>query len=154
MQFCYVSSDKWRENAWFCYQISTLPILSVEDEATLNDDEECSARQIVRHVCVALKRYLEAHLCIKAENLRRTQFRETGGQLEPVLPPAKVSTEHFLCMMLLWEVTMHNHSPIYLVKFVYLNLLISGHLFATTSGFMWCWPIYSVWEKYKILQDL
>jgi hypothetical protein len=80
------------ENSWYCYQISTLPILSVEDEATLNDDEECAARQIVRHVCVALKRYLEAHLCIKAENLRRTQFRETGGQLEPVLPPAKVST--------------------------------------------------------------
>lgn len=72
--------------------ISTLPILSVEDEATLNDDEECAARQIVRHVCVALKRYLEAHLCIKAENLRRTQFRETGGQLEPVLPPAKVKS--------------------------------------------------------------
>jgi len=82
----------------YCYQISTLPILSVEDEATLNDDEECAARQIVRHVCVALKRYLEAHLCIKAENLRRTQFRETGGQLEPVLPPAKVSTEHLFML--------------------------------------------------------
>ncbi|PNF26674.1 DDB1- and CUL4-associated factor 1 [Cryptotermes secundus] len=72
--------------------VSTLPILSVEDEAALNDDEECAARQIVRHVCVALKRYLEAHLCIKAENLRRTQLRETGGQLEPVLPPAKIKS--------------------------------------------------------------
>ncbi|KAJ9579265.1 hypothetical protein L9F63_024628, partial [Diploptera punctata] len=72
--------------------ISTLPILSVEDEATLNDDEECAARQIVRHVCVALKRYLEAHLCIKIENLRRTQFRETGGNLEPILTPAKVKS--------------------------------------------------------------
>ncbi|XP_069696548.1 DDB1- and CUL4-associated factor 1 isoform X2 [Periplaneta americana] len=72
--------------------ISTLSILSIEDEAALNDDEECAARQIVRHVCVALKRYLEAHLCIKAENLRRTQFRETGGHLEPVLPPAKVKS--------------------------------------------------------------
>ncbi|PSN42103.1 DDB1- and CUL4-associated factor 1 [Blattella germanica] len=72
--------------------ISTLPILSVEDEATLNDDEECAARQIVRHVCVAFKRYLEAHLCIKTENLRRTQFRETGGHLEPTLPPAKVKS--------------------------------------------------------------
>jgi hypothetical protein len=91
----------WTENtlsSWYCYQISTLPILSVEDEATLNDDEECAARQIVRHVCVALKRYLEAHLCIKAENLRRTQFRETGGQLEPVLSPAKVSTELLLML--------------------------------------------------------
>lgn len=31
----------------------------------LNDDEECAARQMVRHVCVALKRYLESHLFIK-----------------------------------------------------------------------------------------
>jgi hypothetical protein len=84
----------------------------VEDEATLNDDEECAARQIVRHVCVALKRYLEAHLCIKAENLRRTQLRETGGQLEPVLPPAKVSTALFW----VWKVMMHKQSRILLIN--------------------------------------
>nr|CAD7256367.1 unnamed protein product [Timema shepardi] len=68
----------------------TLPILSVEYEATLNDDEESSARQIVRHVCVALKRYLESHLCVKAEQLRRTQFRETGGHMERSAPPIKM----------------------------------------------------------------
>ncbi|XP_066992783.2 protein mahjong isoform X2 [Anabrus simplex] len=68
--------------------ISTLPILSVDEESTLNDDEENAARQIVRHVCVALKRYLEAHLCIKAESLHRNQIRDTCGQMEPsVLPP-------------------------------------------------------------------
>lgn len=60
--------------------ISTLPILSLEDEVsgTLNEDEECSYRQIVRHVTVALKRYYEAHLYIKAEQLRRTQDRDSG----------------------------------------------------------------------------
>ena len=94
----------------FTLQISTLPILSVEDDPTpLNDDEECAARQIVRHVCVALKRYLEAHLCIKIENLRRTQFRETGGHLEPILPPAKVrSLDQIQCIVLLRVWTAHH----------------------------------------------
>lgn len=62
--------------------MSTLPILAVEEEATLNEDEECSARQIVRHVCVALKRYLEAHLYLKAEQLRRAHLRESGGEAQ------------------------------------------------------------------------
>ncbi|KAK7868719.1 hypothetical protein R5R35_008241 [Gryllus longicercus] len=72
--------------------ISTLPILSVDDETILNDDEENAARQIVRHVCVAIKRYLEAHLCIKAESLRRSQFRDTCGQLESSSLPAKLKS--------------------------------------------------------------
>ncbi|XP_049859557.1 DDB1- and CUL4-associated factor 1-like [Schistocerca gregaria] len=72
--------------------ISTQPILSVEEETTLNEDEENSARQIVRHVCVALKRYLEAHLCIKAESVRRNQLRESGGQMELGQLPAKLKT--------------------------------------------------------------
>uniref|UniRef100_A0A1B6BYB4 DDB1- and CUL4-associated factor 1 n=1 Tax=Clastoptera arizonana TaxID=38151 RepID=A0A1B6BYB4_9HEMI len=59
--------------------MSTLPILSTEDY-TMNEDEEGSARQIVRHVCVALKKYLEAHLYIKAEQLRRAHLRESGGE--------------------------------------------------------------------------
>lgn len=57
-----------------CYNvISTLPILSTDDDhLALNDDIVCAARQIVRHVCVALKRYLEAHLYIKSEQLKRS----------------------------------------------------------------------------------
>ncbi|XP_075228537.1 lisH and WD40 domain-containing protein mahjong isoform X6 [Lycorma delicatula] len=72
--------------------MSTLPILAVEDETPLNEDEECSARQIVRHVCVALKRYLEAHLYIKAEQLRRAHIRESGTEtqkLDTSLPSYK-----------------------------------------------------------------
>jgi len=109
----------------------------VEDEATLNDDEECAARQIVRHVCVALKRYLEAHLCIKAENLRRTQFRETGGQLEPVLPPAKVSTEYLFMLCEIWCINSNIFVsrwfiPVVLYSNVYKNSLIQ-HMYKFCS---------------------
>nr|XP_018913353.1 PREDICTED: protein mahjong-like [Bemisia tabaci] len=39
--------------------MSMLQLLSIEGD-TVNEDEESSSRQIVCHVCVALKRYLEA----------------------------------------------------------------------------------------------
>lgn len=38
---------------------------------SLNDDEECAARQMVRHVCVALKRYMESHLFFKYTQMSR-----------------------------------------------------------------------------------
>lgn len=69
--------------------ISTLPILSVEDNDLISDDESCAARQIVRHVCVALKKYLESHLYHKAAALRR---QGRPGELHPEQPPYKVTT--------------------------------------------------------------
>lgn len=51
-------------------QISVLPILSTE-EHTLNDDEECAARQMIRHVSVALKKYMESHLFYKYTQMSR-----------------------------------------------------------------------------------
>ncbi|XP_071052428.1 protein mahjong [Onthophagus taurus] len=72
--------------------ISTLPILSNEDSnPPLNEDAECAARQIVRHVCVAFKRYLEAHLSAKVEQIRRNQLRpnERSGATIPSQPSYK-----------------------------------------------------------------
>ncbi|XP_012228889.1 protein mahjong isoform X2 [Linepithema humile] len=70
--------------------ISTLPILNVEEEPTINDDEECASRQIVRHVAVALKRYMEAHLHLKAEQLQRAEnIRAERDTWQPSLPPYK-----------------------------------------------------------------
>ncbi|XP_072760257.1 protein mahjong isoform X1 [Anoplolepis gracilipes] len=70
--------------------ISTLPILNIEEESTINDDEECASRQIVRHVAVALKRYMEAHLHMKAEQLQRAEnVRAERDTWQPSLPPYK-----------------------------------------------------------------
>ncbi|CAH0698535.1 unnamed protein product [Spodoptera exigua] len=67
--------------------ISTLPILSAdEDESRVSEDETCAARQIVRHVCVALRRYLEAHL-----RLRAAQVARQHGDNVPEPPPYKAS---------------------------------------------------------------
>uniref|UniRef100_A0A146LRX2 DDB1-and CUL4-associated factor-like 1 n=1 Tax=Lygus hesperus TaxID=30085 RepID=A0A146LRX2_LYGHE len=70
--------------------ISTLPIL-MDDTPPVNEDEECSARQIVRQVCVALKRYLEAHLYIRSEQVRRAHMRDISSDRmhSPALPSYK-----------------------------------------------------------------
>ncbi|XP_018571764.1 DDB1- and CUL4-associated factor 1 isoform X2 [Anoplophora glabripennis] len=66
--------------------IATLPILLPDnDTGQLNEDQEGAARQIVRHVCVAYRRYLEAHLNAKVELIRRSQLRP-NERLAPALP--------------------------------------------------------------------
>lgn len=64
----------------FTLQVSTLPILSAEEPAysALTEDAECSARQIIRHVCVSLKHYFESHLHFKAQQIRRAKLRDSG----------------------------------------------------------------------------
>lgn len=42
------------------------------DERNATDDELFTKRQTARQVCIALKRYFEAHLVIEAENIRRS----------------------------------------------------------------------------------
>lgn len=54
--------------------MSILQLLSNEGD-TVDEDEESSSRPIVCHVCVALKRYLEAHLFFQVYKLQRA---ETG----------------------------------------------------------------------------
>lgn len=52
----------------------------------------------MRHVCVAYRRYLEAHLYRKAELIKRAQLRpaeKLSVPLMPSLPPYKV-------MLYLW----------------------------------------------------
>lgn len=46
--------------------------------SSLNEDAECSARQIIRHVCAGLKHYFEAHLHIKAQQIRRAKMRDSS----------------------------------------------------------------------------
>ncbi|ERL96224.1 protein mahjong-like [Dendroctonus ponderosae] len=59
----------------------------------MNEDQECASRQIVRHVCVAYRRYLEAHLYLKAAALNRAQSRPSGGAVLPPYKPCKSSPE-------------------------------------------------------------
>ncbi|KAG9330131.1 hypothetical protein JZ751_027243 [Albula glossodonta] len=60
--------------------ISTLEILNAEDQgALLSDDEIFSSRQTAKHTCMALRRYFEAHLAIKVEQVKQSLQRTEGG---------------------------------------------------------------------------
>ncbi|XP_055598270.1 protein mahjong, partial [Uranotaenia lowii] len=72
--------------------IAVLPILTNSDDYNLNDDEECAARQVVRHVCVALKKYFENHLYYKYIQVTRQQC-PTGTLAQPVFKSVKNSPE-------------------------------------------------------------
>ncbi|KAF4109544.1 hypothetical protein G5714_008796 [Onychostoma macrolepis] len=62
--------------------ISTLEILNPEDQgALLSDDEIFSSRQTAKHTCMALRRYFEAHLAIKVEQVKQSLQRTEGGAL-------------------------------------------------------------------------
>ena len=57
--------------------LTTLPILSMDESQVtlLSDDQEYAQRQQVRQVMVAFKRYVEAHLAIKAGMYQRIAGR-------------------------------------------------------------------------------
>ena len=63
-------------------QIGTLPILNNTDDeenSNLTEDQVFTCWQAARHTCVALKRYFEAHLGIKSDQVRRSHTRTEGG---------------------------------------------------------------------------
>ncbi|XP_054071877.1 DDB1- and CUL4-associated factor 1 isoform X4 [Rissa tridactyla] len=70
--------------------ISTLEILNLEDQgALLSDDEIFASRQTGKHTCMALRRYFEAHLAIKLEQVKQSLQRTEGGILVHPQPPYK-----------------------------------------------------------------
>ncbi|GAB0088705.1 Protein mahjong [Sergentomyia squamirostris] len=73
--------------------ISVLPILSSTDEITLNDDEECAARQLVRHVCVSLKKYMESHLYFKYAQVTRQQSPSNTYGMQPQFRASRCNPE-------------------------------------------------------------
>ncbi|XP_038127293.1 DDB1- and CUL4-associated factor 1-like [Cyprinodon tularosa] len=83
--------------------ISTLEILNPEDQGTLlNDDEIFSSRQRAKHTCMALRRYFEAHLAIKVEQVKQSLQRTEGGapiHSQPYYKAVSYSREQVVEMM-------------------------------------------------------
>uniref|UniRef100_A0A3B3XTT7 DDB1- and CUL4-associated factor 1 n=1 Tax=Poecilia mexicana TaxID=48701 RepID=A0A3B3XTT7_9TELE len=83
--------------------ISTLEILNPEDQgALLSDDEIFSSRQRAKHTCMALRRYFEAHLAIKVEQVKQSLQRTEGGapiHSQPYYKAVSYSREQVVEMM-------------------------------------------------------
>uniref|UniRef100_A0A3Q1ATS5 DDB1- and CUL4-associated factor 1 n=1 Tax=Amphiprion ocellaris TaxID=80972 RepID=A0A3Q1ATS5_AMPOC len=83
--------------------VSTLEILKTENEASLmNDDQVFSSRQTAKHTCMALRRYFEAHLAVKTEQVKQSLHASDGGTIIPQQPFYKAysySREQIIEMM-------------------------------------------------------
>ena len=72
-----------------------MEILNFEESGTvaaLTEDELFTSRQAARHVCLTLKKYFEAHLAIKADQVRRAHMRNEGGSPLAESPSYKVGS--------------------------------------------------------------
>ncbi|XP_045885076.1 DDB1- and CUL4-associated factor 1-like, partial [Micropterus dolomieu] len=73
--------------------VSTLEILNIENEVSvMNDDQVFSSRQTAKHTCMALRRYFEAHLAVKAEQVKQSLHSPDGGTVVPQQPFYKAYT--------------------------------------------------------------
>ncbi|XP_018541884.1 LOW QUALITY PROTEIN: DDB1- and CUL4-associated factor 1-like [Lates calcarifer] len=73
--------------------ISTLEILNTENEVSImSDDQVFSSRQTAKHTCMALRRYFEAHLAVKAEQVKQSLHTSDEGTIVPQQPFYKAYT--------------------------------------------------------------
>ncbi|XP_031159460.1 DDB1- and CUL4-associated factor 1-like isoform X2 [Sander lucioperca] len=73
--------------------VSTLQILNTENEVSImSDDQVFANRQTAKHTCMALRRYFEAHLAVKVEQVKQSLHTSDGGTIVPQQPFYKAYT--------------------------------------------------------------
>lgn len=79
--------------------ISVLPILShPADDNDITADEENAERQVVRHVCVALKKYFESHLFYKFTQVHRLPSTRTAIPTRALKNPPEIIDDQILTL--------------------------------------------------------
>ena len=70
----------------FClpFKLSTLSIFRRDEAKLLSDKEVFGKIQVAKDICMALRRYFEAHLYFEAALVRRSIARNQGGM--PLVP--------------------------------------------------------------------
>jgi HIV-1 Vpr-binding protein len=89
--------------------ISVLKILSQNEDTALSADEENAERQVIRHVCVAVKKYFESHLFFKYTQVMRTPSTRVPIPTRALKNPTEVideqvmSLQNILPMKSIWQ---------------------------------------------------
>ena len=80
--------------------ISVLPILShpSDEDDVLTQDEETAQRQVVRHVCVALKKYFESHLFYKYTQATRHPSTRTSIPIRALKNPPEIIDDQIMTL--------------------------------------------------------
>ncbi|XP_067023771.1 DDB1- and CUL4-associated factor 1-like [Acropora muricata] len=73
-------------------QLSTLSIFRPDEANSLSVEDEIDKRQVAKHTCLALRRYLEAHLYFRVDSLRRSIAGNQGGKRPESVPAYKATS--------------------------------------------------------------
>jgi len=65
------------------------------NQADMSEDQVYTSRQSARHVCVAFRRYFEAHLAIRSDQIRRSHMHSQAGSPLVETPAYKVDVFHY-----------------------------------------------------------
>ena len=79
-------------NSSLSFKLSTLPIFRPDEAELLSEEEVFEKRKVVKHTCLALRRYFEAHLYFRAFTVRTSMARNQGGTPPVPVPLYKVFT--------------------------------------------------------------
>jgi len=60
------------------------------NQADMSEDQVFTSRQAARHVCVAFRRYFEAHLAMHSDQIRRSHMHSQAGSPLVETPAYKV----------------------------------------------------------------
>ena len=86
----------WDGNGFFLFllpfKLSTLSIFRQDEAESLSVTEVFDKIQVAKDICIALRRYFEARLYLKATLLRRSIALNQGGMPAVPLPFYKVFT--------------------------------------------------------------
>lgn len=80
--------------------ISVLRVLSnqIDDDTYLTQDEENAERQVVRHVCVAMKKYFESHLFYKYSQMTRNPTTRAALPTKALKNPTEVIDDQIMTL--------------------------------------------------------
>lgn len=110
--------------------ISVLPILShPAEDNDLSADEENAERQVVRHVCVAMKKYFESHLFYKFTQVTRPPTSRTAIPIRALKNPPEIIDDQILTLqgLLPWKSNWQPVSEFLQLGGITLFILIIAH---------------------------
>ena len=69
------------------------------NQSDMSEDQVFTSRQAARHVCVAFRRYFEAHLAVRSDQIRRSHMRSQAGSPLVEMPAYKVPHYHYIYLI-------------------------------------------------------
>jgi len=77
------------------------------NQADMSEDQVFTSRQAARHVCVAFRRYFEAHLAMHSDQIRRSHMHSQAGSPLVETPAYKVCIYTHCWPSVLWIHTIY-----------------------------------------------